>query len=180
MDKKSPSMLVPCATAGLVFGALASLPYLRLVNACTCCSFVALCGFVAAMMYSGRAKAAGTEFRPGSGALVGLVAGGFYAISVSLVGAVVTGLFGNPDTIAFFTWMRDLEGVPPESADMIDQALDQMTAESGFSFVGFIFGFFFNVLIGAAVATIGGLIGGAVFKVEPPAPSQPAAPPVAE
>lgn len=174
MDK--PSMLKPALIAGTLFGVAAGLPYLRMLNVCTCCLMVVLCGFLAAYVYSRLCRSVGTDFAVGSGALVGLVAGAFYAVVVSVVSTVATVAVGQPDVRGLLEFVQQIPEIPPESADMIDDALAQLDEESRFSAGSAITGFFMSVLIGAAFSTIGGLIDGAVFKTAAAAAPPPAPP----
>jgi len=64
--------------------------------------------------------------------------------------------------------------LPPEALDLLDQ-VSGFLAESGGGLL-FIIAFGFSLLLGAVFCTVGGLIGGAVFKKDPPAPAAPAVP----
>jgi hypothetical protein len=163
-------MLKPTLLAGVTFGVLAGLPYLDVVNFCTCCSLVVICGFAASYLYSRRCVNAGAEFRPGTGALVGLIAGVFFAFSTHLVGTLFKALVGQPGFRALLELFQAIPEIPPESQDLIGQALEEME-ESGIDVVAAILGMFGWILVGAVFSTVGGLIGGAVFKVSPPPPA---------
>jgi hypothetical protein len=163
MDDRSPEMLRPTLLSGLICGVPAAIPGLNVLNACTCCSFVWICGFLAAYMYSRACTDRGVEFRPGGGALVGLIAGAFYALFFSVASAVKQALVGNPFVRMMLEWIRTQPNLPDESLDRIDFVLEHLDE---WSFLGIVVSFFGWVLIGAIFSTIGGLIGGAVFKVE--------------
>jgi UPF0716 family protein affecting phage T7 exclusion len=125
-------------------------------------------GFLAAYLYSNLVKAAGAEFRPGNGAVLGLVAAMFYSIASSVVGAVFSKIMGPPDIDQIIEQMEQ-GGAPPEFVDMFVNVMERMAGP-----MGMVIGFLLTLLIAAAFSTIGGLIGGSVFKVEaqPPAPPQ--------
>ena len=59
--------------------------------------------------------------------------------------------------------------LPPEMLDTLEQVSDFLV-ESGGGLL-FIIGFGFSLLLGAVFCTVGGLIGGAVFKKDPPSPA---------
>lgn len=180
MDERAPSMLRACLVAGVLTGALAGVPYLKFVNTCTCCSFVVLGGLLASYLYSRECRAASTEFRPRTGANVGLIAGAFYAVAVTAVSTLGSVAFGQPDVKWFLNVLSQaLENqpdVPADAQDAIQHLLDRIDEPIALSSV--IWGFATSVVIGAAFSTLGGLIGGAMFKVEcPPPAATPASPP---
>ena len=180
MDNRAPSMLKPTFIAGAIFGVLVAIPGISLLNNCTCCSLVAACGFVAAFLYSRDCKREGCEFGPGPGALVGLIAGAFYALVTSIVGSIVFVTIGDPVLRGVLEWAQQNPDMPPEALDGIDRALEDMSSKA-MGFGKMVIGFFFSVLVGAIFSTLGGLIGGTVFKVQPPAapPASQAPPPMA-
>jgi hypothetical protein len=158
-------MLKATLIGGGAAGVASALPVIGALN-CLCCSLVIGGGFLAAFLYSRDCQQAGAEFRPGGGALVGLVAGLFYAIAGTVVGIVVRAIMPVQDMDQI---MEQLEGLDlePEALDMIAEFM-----EMGQSASGLVIMFFVTLLLAAVFSTIGGLIGGAVFKVEPP-PSTP-------
>lgn len=164
MSDRSPDMLKPTLIAGVVFGAIAALPFFGMLN-CACCSLVLGAGFFAAYLYSGDCRRQGAEFRAGTGAVVGLIAGAFYAMMATLVGAVVHLTVGDFVSKALREWIQGLPNLPAETSETIRRAIDSSQKLSPLALV---FQFFFNLLIGAMFGTVGGLIGGAVFKVPPP------------
>jgi hypothetical protein len=173
MDKRSPDLLKPTLIAGLLFGFLGGVPFVNFIN-CACCALIIAAGFLASYLYSKECRKVGAEFRPGTGALVGLVAGAFYALMTTLVGTVASLAMGDFVATHLVDFFKQLPNMP---ADTVEQ-LDRMAEQAGtFSVGGLIVSFFGNVLFGAIFATVGGLIGGAVFKVERPAPPPPAPPP---
>ena len=182
MDRNLPSMLKPTLVSGALFGALAGLPYLDVMNICTCCSFIIVCGFVASFLYSGQCRAAGIQFKPGTGALVGLIAAAFYAVVQTVVEALSQAVVGPVGALwlieSMLGFLQGVPDAPAESLDRLEDLLDQMNDEQQVSPFSIVWSFFTSMLIGAAFSTIGGLIGGVVFKVEaaPPAPPAPPGP----
>jgi hypothetical protein len=171
MDARQPDLLKPTLISGLVFGLASAIPFLNLVNIC-CCALVWGCGLLAAYLYSTACKAAGVAFRPGTGALVGLMAGAFYAVSATVFSTVFSLLFGPAIAEMAARMVERLPEVPPFAME----ALEKAQQEAGkFSVVSFILGLFFWILCGAVFSTLGGLLGGALFKHEPPPPPPPAA-----
>jgi hypothetical protein len=166
-------MIKPALIGGLVFGVAAAVPVLNLAN-CLCCALVLGSGFLGAFLYSGECKKVGAEFRPGTGALVGLAAAPFYALATTLIGAVFTLTMGDAGARMLGEMMQNIPDVPPEQADMIERIVESSSVVT----VGTVFmGFFVSLVVAAIFSTLGGLIGGAVFKVETPAPVPPAGSP---
>jgi len=163
MDK-NPSMLRATLIGGSVFGVIAAVPILGALN-CACCALVAGGGFLAAYLYSKECRDAGAAFTPGNGALVGLVAGLFYALAGTVVGAVFKAIMGPPDLDQMMHAMEQFD-LPPE---VVDQASIWFERFAGV--MGIVLGFFVSLLLAAVFSTLGGLIGGAVFKVEPAPPA---------
>jgi hypothetical protein len=163
MDDRAPSMLKPTLIGGAVFGLAGALPFISALNLC-CCALVMGGGFLAAFLYSKDCASSGVEFRAGNGALVGLVAGLFYALTTTIVSGVVNLVMGA--SISEMIEQAEEMGaeIPEEAAPLIDFLTETNLL------VLVLLGFFFWLLISAVFSTIGGLIGGAVFKVAPPAP----------
>ncbi len=157
----SPSMLKATLMGGAAFGFLGAVPLLGALN-CACCSLVVGAGFVAAFLYSRDCEKQHAAFSPGSGAIVGLVAGMFYAVTNALASALLHLVVGTD----FEEVLAQLEdrgvAIPPEA----EPFFDFFTHASPILLVSLLFCFW--LLVGAVFSTLGGVIGGAVFKVVPP------------
>jgi len=158
-------MLKATLIGGGAAGFAAALPLVGALN-CLCCSLVIGGGFLAAYLYSKECQRAAVEFRPGSGALVGLVAGLFYSIVGTVVGVLVRAVMPAQDVDALIEQLEQFE-LEPEVIDTIAEFMEMSQSASGLLIM-----FFATLLIAAVFSTLGGLIGGAVFKVEAP-PSTP-------
>jgi hypothetical protein len=130
-----------------------------------CCALVIGGGLLAAFLYSRSCRSAGAAFRPGSGAVVGLVAGLFYAIGHTALFLV---LKPSPDKAGEILEQIESSGLPPEYAENAARVLEVLLTG-----LGSILFFCAILLVAAVFSTIGGLIGGALFKVE----AAPAGPP---
>ena len=165
MKPGSPSMLKATLIGGGTAGVLSSLPLVGALN-CLCCSLVVGGGFFAAYLYSQSCRSHGVEFRPGTGALVGLVAAFFYAIASTIVGMIF-----RPDVDEVISQMEAMgQNIPPEAMEWVTWFLEVAGTP-----LGALLAFGFGLVIGAVFSTIGGLIGGAAFKVEAAAPPAPGA-----
>lgn len=182
MDNR-PSMLKPTLIGGASLGAAAALPVVGWLN-CACCALVAGGGFLAAYLYSRDCRVAGVPFRAGNGALVGLVAGLFYSVASTIVGGLVRLALG----FSLDQMLDQMESMGVEIPPELQEGFEWAAAAGPLLLL--VLGFFVTLLIAAIFSTIGGLIGGAVFKVEPappaptvsgtpppPPPAPPAAPP---
>jgi hypothetical protein len=161
-------MLKATVIGGGLFGLAGGLPLVGALN-CLCCSLFIGGGFVAAYLYSRDCSAQGFTFRAGNGALVGLVSGLFYAIGTTLAGTLVAMVMGGPDVDTIVDQMEQA-GAPPEFVDTMIRVMDMLEGPSGI-----LVQFFAALLLAAVFCTIGGLIGGAVFKIEAPPPASPGA-----
>lgn len=161
MQDRSPSMLRSAMIGGAVLGAAGGMP---LVGALNCCCVLFLgAGIFAAYLYSKECERQNAEFRPGNGATLGLIASPFYALATSVVAGVFRLIFSGGDEMAQITDALDQSGAPPEVADTILKVLEAFSGP-----LGWIFSFFVVLVFAAIFCTIGGLIGGALFKVKPP------------
>ena len=166
MDRPAPSLLKPALIGGVAAGVASSVPGLQYVN-CACCALVIGGGFLAAFLFSKDAAAAGVSFTAGRGAAVGVVAGLFYALTSGVVSALIVAVFGNPMAQSIAQMEEMGTEIPPEAAQFVESL-----AEAGPLLVG-TFSAGVGLLIGCLFCTIGGVIGGAAFKFEPPPPASP-------
>ena len=158
-----PSYAQPAFIGGLVMGVLSALPIVQFGN-CACCMWVLAGGMVAAYVLQQNQSAPITA---GDGALVGLLAG--------LIGAVVDSVLSIP--IAFFVEpfqrhmlerIMDMSGnMPPEFRDAMSR-YGRGEAPMAMVVASRIFAFMFQLCIGAIFATIGGLLGTAIFRKQTP------------
>lgn len=164
MNDRAPEMLKPTLVAGVACGALASIPLLGDVLVCACCSPILACGFLAAYLYSNKCKETQASFSPGNGAMVGLISGAFCALTYTVGSGIKTALMGT-GLEESIEQMERMEGIPPEVLDGMRDFADNTSALFMVAL-----GFCVMLLLSAIFSTIGGLIGGYVFKVEPPPP----------
>jgi len=166
MDNRAPSMLKPTLIGGAVFGLLGALPLISAINVC-CCALILGCGFLAAYLYSGECKKLGAEFRAGGGAKVGFVAGIFYWIVNSIVQGIASIAGGQPDFDEILD-QAEAQGAPPEFLDTMERALEVLDSPTGVVIMVAV-----GLVLALIFSTLGGLIGGAVFKVAAPPPASP-------
>lgn len=141
---------------GLVIGVLSALPVISAGNLC-CCLWVVTGGIVASYLLQQERT---EPITPGDGALVGLLAG--------IAGAVVHLLLSIPLAMLMAPMQRRMieqlvnrGSIPPEWQDLFASA-----AGGG---LGLTIGFLLMLFVGSIFATLGGLLGAAVFRKTQPA-----------
>jgi len=162
MKGDSPSMLKATMIGGGAAGFLSALPLVGALN-CLCCCLVVGGGFLAAYLYSKDCRSSGVGFRPGTGALVGVVAAFFYAIVSTIVG-LLSRLVVEQDPQDILSQLESAN-LPPEWLETAAKVIEVL-----FTPLGVLIGFVLSLILGAVFSTIGGLIGGAAFKVQAPEP----------
>lgn len=167
MNSNAPSILKPTVIGGVTAAIVSSIPLVNCLNV-FCCALVVAGGFFAGYLYSKDCERQRFNFGPANGATVGLVAGLFYAITDSVITGVIHAMGWAPDVDQVLQQL-DEAGLPPEYADRFAWAVEKFG--SGFSILHFLL----SLLIAAVFCTIGGLIAGMTFKVQPPAPAPPSA-----
>jgi len=166
MQAQPPSMLKPALVSGTVFGVVAAIPVVNWVN-CACCALIIGSGFLAAYLLSQQHKAADVAFTPSTGAQVGLMSGLVYGVVTSIVSTILSFVFGFGDFDKMLEQMREMGTVNPETMQQITHFM-QSTGPT----VILLFGVFMSLLLGAIFATLGGLIGGSLFRVTPAQPPE--------
>lgn len=151
---------------GAALGVASGVPLVNIGN-CFCCAWVIAGGLLAAFLYQRQPVS-----RPGTdkwldAVVLGLVTG--------VIGALVSMVVSIPFTLAMDAagiWdMSQFEEVlaeadlPPE----VMEALESMEMQQGLSCFGLLFGLAVSMVIYPLFATIGSLLGTAIFR-RPPAP----------
>jgi hypothetical protein len=163
MERTAPGFWIPALIGGAGFGVLSGLP----VVSCGCCAFALGAGFLGAFLYSKECRKVDFPFNAAGGAKIGLIAGVAHGIVQWIIGTVVNRLMGSEQALEdAIAQIESNPDIPPETADLIIRGVEFMSG------AGAVIVF---LAIGIVFALIGGLIGGAIFKVEPATPAEPAA-----
>jgi hypothetical protein len=150
------ALVRPALIGGLVIGVLSALPVVSVANLC-CCLWVVTGGVVAAYLLQQDRPAPITL---SDGALVGLMAG--------IVGAVVNLLLSIPLTIAMAPFQQRIVDQMINSGRLPPEIREYVTGAAVGS-LGLAAMFFFMLIAGVIFATLGGLLGTAIFrKPQPP------------
>lgn len=148
MDNKMKSALL----GGVALGVLSAVPFINTLNAC-CCAWAILGGVLTSYRYI---KSSPTPVKPGDGALLGLMAGGIGAVVYIVLGVPLIMVMGNTMGAMIANIVAKNS---PEQAEQIRMQMAQST-----SFVSALFGAIIGAVVLAIFATIGGLIGVAIFE----------------
>jgi uncharacterized membrane protein YeaQ/YmgE (transglycosylase-associated protein family) len=150
--------LQPALVGGLVMGVLSALPIISAGNLC-CCLWVIAGGVVAAYVLQQNNRG---PITPGEGAMAGLLAG--------VIGAVVYLVVSIPVTLLVAPMQRAVVERLVESGGLPPEFRDYMTSYVGGA-LGIALSFFTTLIAGVVFATLGGVLGAAIFrKPSPPAP----------
>lgn len=156
--------LMPALLGGLFIGVLSSLPIVSMGNLC-CCLWVVSGGVLAAWLMQQNTPRPVTS---GEGAVVGLMAGCLGSVLWLMAMAAMLALSRAP--IDFSQVLREA-AQSPEMTPEGREALENLNPAVLIAFIGV--GVF---MIYAAMATLGGVLGAAIFKKKLP-PSGPQMPP---
>jgi len=141
----------PAVIGGLVIGVLSALPLFAAANLC-CCLWVVTGGVVASyLLQQDRAEPIALS----DGALVGLLAG--------LIGSGVYLVLSIPITMMVAPLQREVAEQMINSGTLPPEFRDYLTDAIGGS-AGIAIGFFFMLISGIIFATLGGLLGAAMFR----------------
>ena len=171
IDDQAPPMLMTTLKAGFVAGLVTSVPVLGGLLLMACCAPVIGCGFLGSFWYSRECRRAGSGFTPLMGGTIGLVAGAVWAAVVTFFIVVTWPGIDDAADAAAMAW-EQFGVATPENLDALDQIRSFCQDTSGLMLVFLVF--FFYLLIAAVFSSIGGLIGGAVFRMNetPSAPEE--------
>ena len=169
---EKPSKLQPALVGGLIIGVLWSIPLLNLINCC--CIGVLAGGAVAAWMLINRSPVLPVTY--GDGAVVGVLAG-LVAAGVYLVLGIPISLVSNQATVrALRSIMESFND--PQIRDAMEQAVKNSQDQGmGERLAAAFIGWLFVAAISVGFATLGGLIGVAIFEKRKGQGYPPQAPP---
>jgi len=161
MNEARPRMFVPALIGGAVAGVLSGLPFLN----CLCCLWIIGGAALAAFL---TAKDSPISLKAGDGAVIGALTGVAAAVVDSLIGLPLRGL----NTAVMRRMMERLSEFSQDMPSGWDKIFNRTATE--FSPAMFFLGLFISAAIFAAVGTLGGILGVALFgKKKGPAPEPP-------
>jgi hypothetical protein len=150
--------LKPALIGGVALGLLSAIPVVSALNIC-CCAWVLGGGALAAYLYI---KASPTPVTSGDGALLGLLAGGFGAVVFLLIGVPLGLIFGQVFQGMFVQIMAN---VNPEFAEQMRRQIElQQHMPLSARLPILLLSYLLNAVVILVFATIGGLVGVALFE----------------
>lgn len=174
----APSKLQPALIGGVVLGVLSAVPLVNALN-CFCCLWVIAGGLLATYLYQNKSP---LPVQYGDGAVLGLLTGVFGAIVETIIGIPLQLLGLGLAAGAMQDALQQLESNPDIPPEFVELVRSFMT-EGGLAATGIAYGLLFHLVIFAIFATIGAIIGVAIFQkraqgaATPPAAPPPTAPP---
>ncbi|MCY3818771.1 MAG: hypothetical protein OXH52_05320 [Gammaproteobacteria bacterium] len=142
---------------GGVFGVIAALPYIEMLNMLCCALFVG--GGVLAVYFYLKEQTAPLGSPYGDGALIGMMAGVIGGIVTTFVGAVLMALGLAPDWADTAAVLAELESLGVEIPGVAGEATTQEHVEEAILGMELVM----NIVMFGIFATIGGLVGMAIF-----------------
>lgn len=153
----------PALIGGVALGVLSALPLIGPIGNACCCLWVVGGGLLAAYLLQQNRAA---PITPADGLLVGLLAGLFGAVVHAAISIPLNLILGPAERAMA---ERFIEMAPPEMREMFERYSGRDRAFSaGFFVVAQIVGLMFWACVGAVFASIGGVIGAAIFKKQLP------------
>jgi hypothetical protein len=169
-----PSKLQPALVGGILLGLLSSIPIVNLGNFC-CCLWVIAGGVVAARMLINRSH--DLPVNSGDGAVVGALAGVVGAVVSLLIGLPLGLLIGEGMQYAAFEWVVEVLD-NPQVRDQMRESLEQLKRQQeaqsiGERVISSMILWFVGGVITVGFATLGGVLGVALFEKRKAGPRQP-------
>lgn len=167
MNQQKPSMVVPALIGAVFLGITSALPLVNFIN-CACCALVIGGGIIASFLYLRDYPPHLPPMTYGDGAVLGVLTGVLGSLIWTAVNVPLT--FFKFQLGAGMTDLSELRealneaNIPPEVSEMILN----LFSGSALSIGMIIFEFLINIVISLIFATLGAIIGVALFQKKPP------------
>jgi len=170
---EKPNKFQAAILAGVIFGVLSSIPFVNLLNVC-CCLWVVIGGAVAARTLINRSPV--FPVTSGEGAVVGLLSGVISSL-VYLVVGVPLSLLASGSSVALLQKLSESINDPNFRAQMEEQIRRTQTQPAAEQIAGQLVSWLICSVIAIGLATLGGVIGVAMFEKRKGHPTPPMHPP---
>lgn len=148
-------MLRPALISGVIFGVASSIPIIGFLN-CFCCSLIFGCGILSAYLLIRQSS---FPVLYGQGALVGLLAGFFGALTTTIMDSILEILIGPYLKNIAFRFLENVpEQIPPELMEVIEKRMMEP-----FTVSAMIISLIMSLIIFGIFSTLGGILGVALF-----------------
>ncbi len=158
----TPAKLQPALYGGAFIGVLSALPFISAGNAC-CCMWYIVGGVIAAYVMQQNYA---LPITVADGALVGMLAGVFGAVIMTVLSIPIELAFGDVQRRMFQSLFERLGNLPPEAQDMFEQ----MERGGGPMLLSSLLGLMFFLVAGTIFGLLGGVLGAAMFRKDQPPP----------
>jgi hypothetical protein len=157
--KETPGKLTPSLIGGLTIGVLSSIPIINMGN-CLCCMWIIGGGLFGTYLYW-RELPSSHVFTAGEGAIIGLLSGLFGALFGTLLNYFFMAFLGlNTGQEILRSIIESGNDLPSE----FEEVLDEFDSAGKIAPLFVVFGLSFSLIVNSIFATIGGIIGSAIFK----------------
>lgn len=152
----TPNKVQPALLGGVFIGVMSALPLINIGN-CVCCMWVVAGGVLAAYLLQQNHP---LPITMGDGAVTGLLAG--------VIGAVVTAALSIPLNMILGPMQRRMMERMMESTQDFPSEMRGMVESMSGGAASIVISFVFMLLAGMVFATLGGVIGAAIFRRHTP------------
>jgi len=167
MNTNKPSLVPSAMAGGLFLGIVSGVPLLNCLN-CACCLAIILGGLLSSYLYLRNYPVSLPPFSYGDGAVLGLLTGVFgtvfwafihvlFQLLKQMMGFTAAGMGMLQEAVAN-------PNVPPEVRELIQEIIQEYVSSSPFSPFSLIISITFMGIISLVFATIGSIIGVALFQ----------------
>ncbi len=175
MNQSKPSYLPAALAGGLFLGFFSGIPILNCLN-CACCLMVIGGGLVSAYIYLRNYPQSLPQVTYGEGALLGILTGLCGTVFWSFIHFFITfikGLMGM--RMAGMESLREAissPGVPPEVRELLENIFENYVFSDSLTPILLIFTVIMIAVVSVLFATIGSIVGVALFQKKPLAENQ--------
>lgn len=178
LPEAKPNKLIPVLIGGLAMAATCVIPILNMVN-CFCCAGV-MGGAIVGVWFYKKNFPLGAVFTTGHGAGIGALSGIVGGALTSAFWVMTLGLFSSHFAITFQERIDEAMsqmhmGNDPNTMEQARQLLTTLAEQPLFTFA---LAFISSIVIFVAFGTLGGVIGGSIFKTRITQEYPPPPPPI--
>ena len=154
--------LMPALVGGVVLGLLSSIPYVNLANIC-CCAWAIIGGLIAANLYI---KNSPTPVQSGEGAMLGAMSGVLGTVIYCIIGIPLALIIGDVVTPMIINMLENIDPLQAEKARREFELSQNMPFIQ--KIPSMMLGILIALLLFTLFATLGGLLGKAIFEKRKP------------
>lgn len=171
MSTNKPSLVPSAMAGGLLLGILSGVPLVNCLN-CACCITIILGGILSSYLYLRNYPATLPPVTYGDGAVLGLLTGVFGTVFwafIHILFQLLKQMMGF--TAAGMGFLREIAAnpdIPPEVREILQEVIQEYVTSSPFSPFSLVISITFMGILSLVFATIGSIIGVALFQKQQP------------